>query len=87
MAEREALQWEAVDQLPDVERPGAGGGGRSPFLPLVEDAKQNPGQWFKLNCAHARMASNRAQTLRKHDLEAHARNGVVYFRAVTASAA
>jgi hypothetical protein len=87
MATREPLQYHAVDQLPEVTRSGGGGGTRSPFLPLIEDAKQNPGQWFQLDCAHARQASNRAQTLRKHDLEAHARNGVVYFRASTDGAA
>lgn len=82
MAPREPFKFTATEALPAPQRAGVDGVGRaSPYDALVAEVKANPGTWYELECANDNQAYSRATTLRKsYDLDAHARNGMVYVK-------
>ena len=84
MAAREPFKFTRTEALPLPTRRGGGGNGvgrASPYDALVAEVQANPGTWYELQCGNENQAYSRATTLRKtYDLDAHARNGMVYVK-------
>ena len=81
MAKREPFKFARTENLPAATRGGNGVGRSSPYDALVAEVTANPNVWFELECDNENQAYSRATTLRKsYDLEAHARNGMVYVK-------
>ena len=82
MAKREPFKFTQTADLPAASRGGGNGVGRaSPYDALIAEVSAHPGVWFELECTNDNQAYSRATTLRKrYELDAHARNGMVYVK-------